>query len=415
MRIFKFGGASVKDGASVKNVSQIIRDHREDKMLIVVSAMGKMTNAFEDLLRSYWLSGIFDSSKLDVIYTFHQEILQDIFPENHLAFTDFESLFRQLEVAVVEKKGESYAAYYDQIVSFGELFSTRIIHHYLNLDGLSNTWLDARKLIITNSNFQNADVDWQRTEERVKELVGEHGIYLTQGFIGGDEKGNTTTLGREGSDYSAAIFAYVSDAKRMTIWKDVDGFYSADPNLFDHVQKFEKLSFHEAIELAYYGATVVHPKTIQPLRKKEIPLWVKSFLNPKKSGTLISSDEEVVPEVPAFIVQKNQFLISISTRDFSFIVEKNLGKIFSICADMGVKVNLMQNTAVSCSLVLNFDTIKIPQLMEALQQEYDVKYNEGLALYTIRHYTEDIIQEIKGDHTMVIEERNQRTVQLLLK
>ncbi len=415
MRIFKFGGASVKDGASVKNVSQIIRDHREDKMLIVVSAMGKMTNAFEDLIRSYWLSGNLEQSKLDAIYNFHHQILSDLFPSDHSSFKDFEQYFEALKKAVVSEKGDSYASYYDQIVSFGELFSTRIVHHYLDADGLTNTWLDARKLIITNSNFQNADVDWESTEQRVKELIGEKGIYLTQGFIAGNLEGKTTTLGREGSDYSAAIFAYVSDAKRMTIWKDVDGFYSADPNQFDHVKKFEKLSFHEAIELAYYGATVVHPKTIQPLRKKEIPLWVKSFINPEKSGTVISSDEVIVPEVPAFIVKKNQFLISISTRDFSFIVEKNLGKIFGICADIGVKVNLMQNTAVSCSLVLNNDEVKIPQLKEALQQEYDIKYNEGLALYTIRHYTEDIIEKIKGDHTMVIEERNQRTVQLLLK
>ncbi len=415
MRIFKFGGASVKDGASVKNVSQIIRSYKEDKMLIVVSAMGKMTNAFENLIESYWLTDILEEKKLTVIYSFHHKILTELFPLNHIAFTDFEKNFELLRSAVFKGKGDSYPAYYDQIVSFGELFSTRLIHYYLEEDGLFNTWLDARKLIITNSNFQNADVDWDKTTERVHEFVGEHGIYLTQGFVAGDVLGNTTTLGREGSDYSAAILAYVCDAKRMTIWKDVDGFYSADPNQFDQVSKFEKLSFHEAIELAYYGATVVHPKTIQPLRQKGIPLWVKSFVEPEKMGTIISSDEDIVPEVPAFIVKKNQFLISISTRDFSFIVEKNLSKIFNICAEIGVKVNLMQNTAVSCSLVLSHDTVKIPQLMEVLRQDYDVKYNEGLDLYTVRHYTEEIIQEIKGNHRMVIEERNQRTVQLLLK
>jgi len=415
MRIFKFGGASVKDGASVKNVSTIIRKFREDKMIIVISAMGKMTNAFEELIRSYWLSGILDQSKLDRIFDFHQVIVLDLFPKNHPIFSTLDSLNQQLTVAVVKERGTSYASYYDQIVSFGELMSTQIVHHYLELDGLQNTWMDARKLIITDDNFQNADVDWELTGQKVKEKVSKNGIYLTQGFLGGTIDGKATTLGREGSDYSAAIFAYVTDARRMTIWKDVDGFYSADPNQFDQVSKFEKLSFHEAIELAYYGATVVHPKTIQPLRKKDIPLWVKSFIEPQKSGTVISSEDVIMPEVPAFIVKKNQFLISVSTRDFSFIVEKNLSKIFDICAEIGVKVNLMQNTAVSCSLVLSFDTIKIPQVMKALQLEYDVKYNEGLELYTVRHYTEDIINEIKGGRTMVIEERNQRTVQMLLK
>lgn len=415
MRIFKFGGASVKDGASVKNVSDIIRKFREDKMIIVISAMGKMTNAFEELIRSYWLTDNLNSEKLDVIYSFHSKILAELFPQGHEASRDFEFHFDQLKEAVIAEKGISYSEYYDQIVSYGELFSTRIVHYYLQLDGQENAWLDARKLIITNANFQNADVDWEYTESKVNDALSGEGIYITQGFLGGTKEGRTTTLGREGSDYTAAILAYATDAKQMTIWKDVDGFYSADPNLFEAVEKFQKLSFHEAIELAYYGASVVHPKTIQPLKKKEIPLWVRSFVKPEKTGTLISADEAIVPEVPAFIVKKNQFLISISTRDFSFIVEKNLGKIFSICGEIGVKVNLIQNTAVSCSLVLNQDAVKIPQLMEALKADYELKYNEGLSLYTVRHYTEEIIQTIKKGHEMIIEERNKRTVQLLLK
>ncbi|MGB0869972.1 MAG: aspartate kinase [Flavobacteriales bacterium] len=410
MKVFKFGGASVKDAQSVINVGQIVSKFGENEVLVVVSAMGKTTNLIEIIIREIYSNGTIPQKELNQLKHFHNAIAQSL----HLDF-DLESIYNAFITKASEVKGKPYRFIYDQIIGFGEWLSSSILFHYLNTIQSNVQFLDVRRCVVTDSNYQQAQVCWETSTELINQIDFNDKITVTQGFIGRDKHENFTSLGREGSDFTAAIFASVLNVKNVTIWKDVDGFFNADPRRFPEAKKYEQLSFREAIELAYYGASVVHPKTIQPLQRNHINLFVKSFIHPEKSGTLISSELKQIPELPSIIVKQNLFLLSVSSKDLSFIVEKELESLFGACKQFGIRVVLLQNSATSCALVLQNDSIKIPQLTEFLNSDFNLKYNSNVDLYTIRHYNETIVKEIYKKGRFILEERNNKTIQILLQ
>ncbi|MGB0177772.1 MAG: aspartate kinase, partial [Owenweeksia sp.] len=358
MKVFKFGGASIKDADSVRNVANVLNHFPGEEILIVVSAMGKTTNALEKVVQLFFnrKDGIMEL--LEEVRENHLAIIRELFPaDEHRVHNDVEILFSQLEIICQGKPDENFNKAYDQIVSYGELISTKIVSSYLNSSGYQNKWLDARRLIRTDQNYRFARVDWSFTERLVKDTILAGNRYVVQGFIGSDDDLNPTTLGREGSDYTASVLGYVLGAEEVVIWKDVPGVLNGDPKVFDNTELLNEISYREAIELAYYGASVIHPKTIQPLQKKAIPLRVKSFVNPDATGTLIREGSDLDPVLPCFIKKDNQVLITISTRDLAFIVEEHLSKIYKVFHQYGIRVNLSQNTAVSSSFCINNDPI----------------------------------------------------------
>jgi aspartate kinase len=335
-----------------------------------------------------------------------------LFDNSHPIFDEVNNLFVEIEWAIEDKPTSTYAYEYDQIVSVGELLSAKIVSAFLVQEGFANKWVDARDIIRTDNTYRNARIDWDLTHQQISKQLTK-GVYLTQGFIGCTSENFTTTLGREGSDFSAAILGFVLNAEEITIWKDVDGMLNADPRYFEDAQLLHQLSFAEAIELAYFGAKVIHPKTIQPLKEKNIPLKVKSFLNPQNEGTVIFEDAQMKPFMPSFIIKENQILISISANDLSFIVEDHLSHIFSLFAKYGVAVNMMQNSAVSFSICVDNDSQKVKPLLSDLQKEYSVHYNEGLTLCTIRHYDQAAIDRVVGDKKIILEQKSRHTVQFI--
>ncbi len=410
MKVFKFGGASVKDAAGVRNLAEIVRTQGQNAV-IVVSAMGKTTNALESLVRVYvdnQSSAI--QTQLASLKTYHTDIMNELngnFSQVHQTFTQLENYLRSPVSAL-------YDEVYDQIVSVGELLSTQIIAAYLINTGLSIRWIDARQLIRTDATFREGRVDWEFTGGQIKSAVKKSGINITQGFIGQSADNRTTTLGREGSDYTAAIFAYCLNAESVTIWKDVPGVLNADPKWFDETVLLERLTYQDAIELAYYGATVIHPKTIKPLQNKGIPLLVKSFLKPDAPGTVIGNYERHLT-VPSFIFKVNQVLISLHPNDFSFIAEDNLSRIFGRFAQAGVKINLMQHTAISFSVVVDNNPDRVPALLALLKEDFRVSYNDGLELITIRYYDQGTIDRVLPNKKLLLEQKSRYTVQLVVK
>ena len=413
MKVFKFGGASVKDAEGIKNLATILEQYKEHKPVVVISAMGKTTNNLETVARSFYLKQDNAFEELDKVKSFHTAILTELFKKGHPVFDAVTNLFVEVEWALEESPRPEYPYEYDQIVSIGELVSTTIVSAYLNEIGLKNTWLDARDLIKTDNKHQEAIVDWDLSSSLIKKAITGDTITITQGFIGCTSENFTTTLGREGSDYSAAIFASILDAKKLVIWKDVPGLLNADPRYFSNPIKVEKLSFQEAIELAYYGASVIHPKTLQPLKSKNIPLEIRSFIKPEEKGTWIAENEATLPETSFYILKKNQTLLSISALDLDFIVENHLAQIFSILAKYNARVNLIQNSAVSCSLAVDLDSLQAEFLIEELSKTYRIKYNTGLELLTIRHFSEGDEQEILKGKEVVLSQENRSTKQVL--
>lgn len=421
MRVFKFGGASVKDADAVRNVKNILDLYPHEKIVVIISAMGKTTNALEKIVTAKWNNDETEFLNLiKEVETYHTSILENlvenkkdpIFNSIHQVFTELKASFKLL-------KSENYDCEYDQIVSLGEILSTKIITSYLQLCCKKCHWQDARTLICTDSTYRNAEVDWIKTEKAIKnELMSifkKTDIIITQGFIGRAVNGLTTTLGREGSDYSAGIVAFCIDADNVTIWKDVPGMLNADPKYFDDTIKLNQISFKEAIELAYYGASVIHPKTIKPLQNKNIPLYVKSFIHPKEKGTIIQASMDQDHLIPSFIFKLNQLLISITPKDFSFIVEKNLSSIFQVLNDLGVKINIMQNSALSFSFLVDAEKNDIQTILNAFSDEFEVKYNENVELVTIRHYNESTINRVCGVKQVLMEQRTRETTRLVLK
>lgn len=421
MKVFKFGGASVKDAEAVKNTVSILQKFPEDNLVVVVSAMGKTTNALEKVVNAYYYKDGDSHALLDEVKSYHQKIMKALFAnEDEKIFADVNNAFVEVEWVLEEQPVRDYSFTYDQIVSTGEIVSTKIISAYLNQEKVLNAWLDVRDCIRTDNNYREGKVDWEVTHQNISGKTtplfsNGNKIVVTQGFIGSTSENYTTTLGREGSDYTAAIFAHCLNAECMMIWKDVPGVLNADPKFFKEAQKLEKISYHDAIELAYFGASVIHPKTIKPLENKNISLFVKSFLNPDAAGTIVERDTQTKPLIPSFIFKSNQVLISISAKDFSFIAEDNLSIIFGLFARSGIKINLMQNSAISFSICVDNDPFKIPSLIEELRKQFKILYNENLELYTIRHYYPSTIDRLSEGKEILLEQRSRQTAQLVMR
>ena len=413
MKIYKFGGASVKDAVGVKNLHEVLKESGSQNTLLVVSAMGKTTNAMEEVVR---VQGKEEQEKaIQMVYEYHREILEDLFNADHTIFADIDALFDQMRSTLETHADSKYNFLYDQIVSFGELLSTQIISAYLNQENVQNTWIDIREIIETDQNYRDARVDWDRTVGNIERLIEPSTLYITQGFLGADSEGFTTTLGREGSDYTAAILAYGLNADSVTIWKDVPGVLNADPRYFKETQLLHHISYREAIELAFYGASVIHPKTLQPLQRKEIPLHVKSFKQPANEGTTVGKGVLLDPMTPCFILKKDQVLLKLSTLDFSFIVERNISSIFKTLHEHRMKVELMQNSAISISMCLDTTFGDLQALLKELKDTYKIEFFEGVDLYTIRHFDEESIEKIVNSNSVILEQRGRETVQLVVR
>jgi aspartate kinase len=421
MKVFKFGGASVKDADAVKNVAAILQKFPGEKIVAVISAMGKTTNALEKVVNAYFHKTNDSRQLLNEVKEYHLNIMKELFSnEAEQVYSDVNNFFTEVEWTLDEELTRGYGFAYDQVVSAGELVSTKIISAYLNKSGIKNTWFDARDCIRTDDTWREGKVEWEITQQKIGSVipplfVDENNIAITQGFIGSTSENFTTTLGREGSDYTAAIMAHCLDAECVMIWKDVPGVLNADPKYFKEAQKLEKISYHDAIELAYYGASIIHPKTIKPLENKNITLYVKSFLNPESQGTSIDRDSLTKPLIPSFIFKTNQVLITISAKDFSFIAEENLSTIFGIFAKHGVKINLMQNSAISFSVCVDNDPLKAPTLIDELKSHFKILYNENLELYTIRHYFPSTIETLSAGKEILLEQRSRLTAQLVMR
>ncbi len=418
MKVFKFGGASVKDAQAVRNVGNILQAYQDEKILMIVSAMGKTTNALERMASGYFYDIPENKEVLNQSIDFHLNICQELFGEQGDCGKEIEKDFLDIPHLIEQHKESGYDLVYDQVVSLGEWASTKIVSTYLNQLGLGTHWLDVIQCVKTDAIHREATVNWEKTEKEIQNsvvpLFESKNFVMTQGFTGQTDDGLITTLGREGSDYSAAIFSYCLDAENMTVWKDVEGILNADPRKFKQVTKLDRISYKEAIEMTYYGAKVIHPKTIKPLQNKSIPLHVKSFLEPSEKGTIISDlSEENYP--PIVVVEPEQTLLHISTKDFSFVAEHHLSHLFASFAQQKIKVNMMRNTAISFSVCVTHREKRIQELLEQLQKEFNIEKNEGLELITIRYYTPAIIEQLKQDKIVVMEERIKNTIQMVVK
>ena len=419
IQIYKFGGASVKDAEGVRNLAKVVLLNQHSSLLIVISAMGKTTNALEKLTEAYINQSEEVHQLLQGIKVFHEQICKDLFEDqSNPIFDDIENTFIEIEWILEDSPHPDYDFNYDQIVSIGELVSTKIVSAYLNFKGLPNQWIDARGYIQTDNTYREGKVDWNKTATSIQNdllpllLIK---MIVTQGFIGGTSENFTTTLGREGSDYSAAIFASACKAESVTIWKDVSGVLNADPKLFNDTQKYDQLPYSEALEMTYYGATVIHPKTIKPLYQANIPLYVRPFLHPDEKGTVINNVAGIAKQEPSIIVKKDQVLASFSTKDFSFITEEHLTDIIGVFAGMHIKINMMQISALSFSVCLDHHSKKLDELFNCLNTDFRIRYNTGLELYTIRNYKPDMIDKIRNGRVILMEQLSRNTAQLILK
>ncbi len=417
MKVFKFGGASVKDAAGVKNVASVLQKTGEKDLLVVVSAMGKMTNQLEKVVDAYLSETQSAAESIQEFKEYHNCILNDLFPNSsHPVFNEVGKRYQSLSNFLEHNNSKNRPFVYDQIVGYGELVSTQIVSAYLSEVHIENTLLDVRSCIETDSNYRDAKVDWEATQEHISAKVSAKGITITQGFLGAEGANNfTTTLGREGSDYTAAIFAYCLNAESVTIWKDVPGVLNADPRYFSKTTLLNKISYREAIELAFYGASVIHPKTLQPLQRKEIPLFVKSFVNPLDPGTCVGKGVTLDPMVSCFILKKNQVLISLSSLDFNFMMEHHIGDVFKWLHTYKMKVELIQNSAISFSVCVDNKYDNLAPLLAKLRSAFKVSWNENVTLYTIRHADSKQIKAILKDKTLLVKQESRGTVQLVVK
>lgn len=418
MIVYKFGGASVKDAEAVRNVAKILMACPEEHVIIVQSAMGKMTNQLEAIWRA-WMNADDTEELMEQFASFHMAIAGEL-ELNDEALVGVTMMLDELRALLANPAGGNSALAYDQVVSFGELVGTRLVHAGLEQQGVAIEWFDARHVLKTDSAHRNATLDWERSKLgtdilKAHFVKGEQNFVLTQGFIAQSKVGNTTTLGREGSDYSAAIFAHLMNASSLTIWKDVPGMLNADPRWFNNTVRIAELTFREAIELSYYGASVIHPKTIKPLQNKDIPLYVKSFVDITLPGTVIQKDVASSNYVPMYIFKPKQILISISPRDFSFIVESNLRDIFEALTSTGISVNLMQNSAISFSVCVDQEMERIGEFIELMKSKYAIRYNEEVELLTIRHYDEATVKQLTGEKEVLVEQKSRQTLRIVLR
>jgi len=418
MLVFKFGGASVKDAAGVINLSNIVKKYEGQKLLIVVSAMGKTTNALEKLTKAYINSSDDLHTVFDEIKDYHFNIAKELFPSNHPVFNEVANTFVEIDWMIEDEPHADHDFIYDQIVSIGELVSTRIVAAYLNQTGIKTQWLDVRGYVHTDNNYREGNVNWDKTKASISQeisLLLDKGIVVTQGFLGGTSENFTTTLGREGSDYTASIFASCLNAESVTTWKDVPGILNADPKHFSDTVKFNELTYAEAIEMTYYGASVIHPKTIKPLQNAKIPLLVKSFNDPTAEGTIIKESAEMHFDKPVIILKQNQVLLSISARDYSFISEVHLSEIFKLFAQNNIKANVMQTSALSFSVCFDLNQERFEKLMASFSQDFKVRYNSELTLITVRHYKLYDLKGLVENRSILMEQVSRNTAQMVVK
>ncbi|PRX52580.1 aspartate kinase [Salegentibacter salegens] len=415
MKVFKFGGASVKDAAGVRNVQNVLEKTGNGPKVIVISAMGKTTNALEIVIKDYLFEKKVPKS-LEAVEETHFQIINELFLDTRAPiFNKIKNLFTELRNFLQHNKSEQYDFVYDQVICYGELVSTTIVSEYLNSQNIQTNWLDARNFIKTDSVYRDAGVNWEETQEAIQQNLNVNQVNITQGFIGSDPNNFTTTLGREGSDYSAAIFAYCLNAENVTIWKDVPGVLNADPRVFKDPQLLQHISYEEAIELAFYGASVIHPKTLQPLQQKEIPLFVKPFLKPESEGTKVGKGELIFPEIPCFIVKNDLVLISLSTLDFSFMVEENISEVFRLFHQYQMKVDLIQNSAISFSVCVDNKFNQLEKLLQHLKARFKVSFVPGVSLYTIRHFNEEAKKSLEKDKEILLKQLTHNTLQIVTR
>ena len=418
-RVFKFGGASVKDADAVRNLKHILENEDRSDLMLVISAMGKTTNGIEKVLKDFRdADGHLPIDAMRDLMNYHEKIMLELFNGNaeHPVFEAVTNLFLDLYLNLQET-GYDYDYQYDQTISFGEMLSTTIISAYLNDCSIKNKLLDARQYIITDHTFRAANVDFDESRLRIQKLQEEHDgtMYITQGFIGSSTKPVvTTTLGREGSDYTGAIFANLLNASELSVWKDVDGVRNADPKRFPHTKKIPHLSYSEATELTFYGATVLHPKTTKPLQNKNIPLKVRCFLDASLEPTIVDGSDEFIKYIPSFIVKDNQTLVTIRPRDYSFMNEQNLGILFAMLNELNIHANMIQTSALNLSICFDENERKLTQLIAALEQSFIIRYNNGLQLFTIRHYKNGIEKEFIKGKQVFVEQRSRSTLQLVI-
>lgn len=418
MRVFKFGGASVKDAKGVKNLTSIV-SNASGQLIVVVSAMGKMTNALEVLIKAYFKKDETKWEQLALIKNYHHQIMDELFETTDSVFSEVDVLFHRIEDRLDRNPSLDYDFEYDQLIGFGELISTKIVSAYMNKADIKNRWMDARFCIRTDDKWRDATVDWELSDKLVKEAFSfeTENVYVTQGFIGSTVSDLTTSLGREGSDFSAAVFGSILKAEKVEIWKDVPGILNADPQYFENPKKIDAMSYREAVELTFFGAKVIHPKTIKPLKNNNIPLHVRSFLKPESSGTIIDAEHrtENTKKIPVFIMKTRQVLITLSQPDFSFMDEESMAWIFGIFHDLGMKINLMQHSALNLSVAIDIPEDGILELIERLAQEFEVRYNDGLELITIRYYTPEAIEKEISHRTVYVEQKTRRIARFLVK
>ena len=413
MKVFKFGGASVKNSESIRNIVEIIRSFGSNELIIVVSAMDKTTNALENVLELYLKNNKEYLQKIDQIFIFHDKICRDLFPKNHNVFSGLKNIITKLVSFLKNNKSPNYSFVYDQTVSYGELISTFIINSYFIEEKLKTNFIDARNCIKTDSNYRGGNIIWDKTNENIRANIKINQLNLTQGFIASDKNNFNVTLGREGSDYSAAIFAFAVNAESLTIWKDVKGLLNGDPKYFKNTELIKTISYSEAIELAFYGASVIHPKTLQPLQKKEIPLYVKSFEKPDQNGTEINKNLQLSPKVPCYIFKNKMIFIKIFSLDFSFAIDENLSHIFKKIDECKMKVDVIQNSAISFSICLNDKYDQIDNLLKNLQEKFKIEVFKNTSLYTIRHFDEKSIEVVSKGKKLLLEQRTEKTVKLI--
>ena len=421
-KIYKFGGASVKDADGIRNLQHILSLHKgEEKLVVVISAMGKTTNLMEQILDAWYYNKEELPQLCQTLKINHYQVAYDLGGNSAEIIAQLNRFFDKLMQILSEGHSDNYDFDYDRIVSFGEYLSTTIISVFLNQMGVHNHWVDACKIIRTDNTYREGRVNWEVTSQEVKKQVetieqtdNSKPIIITQGFIAGTSEKLRTTLGREGSDYTATIIAYSLDAKDVTIWKDVPGLLNADPKLFPDAVKLNAIPYREAIELSYYGASVIHPKTLKPLRDKQIPLYVKSFFQPEEPGSIIKMMKEQT-KIPSFIVKKDQILLTIFPKDFSFIAEENLTEIFQSFTECRIKINLMQSSALSFSVCIDNKPQRFQSLKSLLSKSYNIKYNDKVELITIRHYNKESIKKVLQNRTPILEQKSRTTLQLIIK
>jgi aspartate kinase len=416
MKVYKFGGASVKDATGIRNLAEIIKTEPEN-LVVVVSALGKTTNALEKVLKGWLNGGMEYNSLLDEVYDGHLSVIIDLFGQHSEVRGKLEVSFALLRDHLLTSARMDYDFEYDQVVSYGEIWSTLMVAEYLK-DRFQNVeWCDIRECLLTDDRYRDANILWNESTIRVRNKFNfkKIRIYITQGFIGGTAVGYTTTLGREGSDYTAAILANMLDAESVTVWKDVQGIFNADPKWFPDAQKLDEISYREAVEMTFSGAKVIHPKTIKPLHNKNIPLHVLSFLNPRQNGTIIKADANLSSKVPVFIKKEDQILISIVPKDFSFVMGDNLSRIFHSFTAHGIKVNLVEASAVSIDVCVDDERTKVEILINDLKTEFAAVYNAPVEMLTVRHYIPENLALISEEREILLEQRTRSTVRYVVR